>query len=260
MIKFFRKIRQQMIKENRVRKYLLYAIGEIILVVVGILIALSINNSNERRKSNIKIELLKSNLVEAINEDIDYLKFTAAVHEFRFNSFQYMLKITGNTPYNIKSPRKYEEVALWKGAYPDTINRNFLDLTLRYSGLTPNVVINRDVIDELKSIGLFSSITNDSLKKAINTYYSYVSGHFEQEDWNEYLTRTWREYLRDNFGVLINQTSEMDDFIEFVKSNEQILVRMKEMVEPAEYRSEKASIAISLAEDILRLINNELEN
>jgi Family of unknown function (DUF6090) len=54
MIKFFRKIRQNMIKENRTSKYLLYAIGEIILVVIGILIALSINNWNENRKDKIK--------------------------------------------------------------------------------------------------------------------------------------------------------------------------------------------------------------
>jgi len=46
MIKFFRKFRQNMIKENRVSKYLLYAIGEVILVVIGILIALKINNWN----------------------------------------------------------------------------------------------------------------------------------------------------------------------------------------------------------------------
>ncbi len=47
MIKFFRKIRQQMLSENKFGKYLLYAIGEIILVVIGILIALQINNSKE---------------------------------------------------------------------------------------------------------------------------------------------------------------------------------------------------------------------
>jgi hypothetical protein len=44
MIKFFRKIRQTTIKENKASKYLLYAIGEIILVVIGIVIALQINN------------------------------------------------------------------------------------------------------------------------------------------------------------------------------------------------------------------------
>ena len=52
MIKFFRKIRQKLLSENKVSKYLLYAIGEIVLVVVGILIALSINNWNEERKQN----------------------------------------------------------------------------------------------------------------------------------------------------------------------------------------------------------------
>jgi Family of unknown function (DUF6090) len=51
MIKFFRKTRQQMINENKTSKYLKYAIGEIVLVVIGILIALSINNWNETRKA-----------------------------------------------------------------------------------------------------------------------------------------------------------------------------------------------------------------
>ena len=51
MIKFFRRIRQNMIKDNRISKYILYAVGEIILVVIGILIALSINNNNEDKKA-----------------------------------------------------------------------------------------------------------------------------------------------------------------------------------------------------------------
>ncbi|QIE58742.1 hypothetical protein G5B37_03950 [Rasiella rasia] len=55
MIKFFRKIRQKMLNENKFSKYLLYAIGEIILVVIGILIALQINNFNNSRQET-KIE------------------------------------------------------------------------------------------------------------------------------------------------------------------------------------------------------------
>lgn len=51
MISFLRKIRQRLLKENHFSKYLLYAIGEIILVVIGILIALQINNWNEEKKS-----------------------------------------------------------------------------------------------------------------------------------------------------------------------------------------------------------------
>ncbi|GGG44925.1 hypothetical protein GCM10011414_13120 [Croceivirga lutea] len=62
MIKFFRKIRQSLLSENRFSKYLLYAIGEIILVVIGILIALQINNWNEQRKENIKEQALLKRL------------------------------------------------------------------------------------------------------------------------------------------------------------------------------------------------------
>ena len=59
MIKFFRHIRKSFLMENKTGKYLKYAIGEIILVVIGILIALSITNWNENRKQNQKdIEFL----------------------------------------------------------------------------------------------------------------------------------------------------------------------------------------------------------
>ncbi len=53
MIKFFRKIRQNLLMENKTGQYLKYALGEIILVVIGILIALSINNWNEHRKEKL---------------------------------------------------------------------------------------------------------------------------------------------------------------------------------------------------------------
>ena len=59
MIKFFRKIRQKLLSENKFSKYLIYAIGEIILVVIGILIALQFNNYNEQHKH-----------LQAINETI----------------------------------------------------------------------------------------------------------------------------------------------------------------------------------------------
>ena len=53
MIKFFRKIRQNLLSEGKTGKYFKYALGEIILVVIGILIALQINNWNEQQKENL---------------------------------------------------------------------------------------------------------------------------------------------------------------------------------------------------------------
>ena len=74
MIKFFRKIRQQFLTENKFSKYLLYAIGEVILVVIGILIALQINNWNERKKERAQeqkyLTEIRKNL-EADNTQIE---------------------------------------------------------------------------------------------------------------------------------------------------------------------------------------------
>lgn len=67
MLKIFRKVRQNMIKNNKVTAYLLYAIGEIILVMIGILLALQVNNWNESRKQ--KTEL--NNVLRAVAYDLE---------------------------------------------------------------------------------------------------------------------------------------------------------------------------------------------
>ena len=96
MIKFFRHIRQRLLTENppsgragNFSKYLLYAIGEIVLVVIGILIALQINNSNNTKLdndreikylTNIKLDLAK--YIESLEHNIDFrLKKTKGIHK-----------------------------------------------------------------------------------------------------------------------------------------------------------------------------------
>ena len=74
MIKFFRKIRQQLLVENRLDKYLLYAIGEIILIVVGILIAIQINDSQNNKKKNELKEEYYLSLVAELDRDINLYK------------------------------------------------------------------------------------------------------------------------------------------------------------------------------------------
>lgn len=67
MIKFFRKIRQQLIAENRFSKYVFYAIGEILLVVIGILIALQLNTWNSERIQQKEIETTYRSMLEEIH-------------------------------------------------------------------------------------------------------------------------------------------------------------------------------------------------
>ena len=65
-MKIFRKIRQGLLVDNRIDKYLVYAVGEIVLVVIGILIALQVNNWNQERKNN----KLAEDLLERIHSDL----------------------------------------------------------------------------------------------------------------------------------------------------------------------------------------------
>lgn len=65
MIKFFRHIRQNLLSEGKIGKYLKYAIGEIILVVIGILIALQINNWNE----NFKLKIEETRILKQLNAE-----------------------------------------------------------------------------------------------------------------------------------------------------------------------------------------------
>jgi len=92
MIKFFRHIRKRLLKENKTGKYLQYAIGEIVLVVIGILIALSINNWNEERLIR-KSELnFYRNTKQRLLDDADNI-----AAELRFNN-----KYTEQYKYAIK--------------------------------------------------------------------------------------------------------------------------------------------------------------
>ena len=69
MIKFFRKIRKNLVSENRLTRYLLYAIGEIVLVVIGILIALQINNWNEDNKGKAFEREMLSQIQDNLKKD-----------------------------------------------------------------------------------------------------------------------------------------------------------------------------------------------
>jgi hypothetical protein len=116
MIPFFRKIRKKMADDNRPIKYVRYALGEIVLVVIGILIALQINTWNEERKTriietktlkeiraNLELDLLELNSDIAIMDSIrlagdfviDYLKN----HDEPSDAFNYAVEITRINPH-----------------------------------------------------------------------------------------------------------------------------------------------------------------
>ena len=86
MIKFFRKIRLKLLEQNKVSKYFKYAIGEILLVMIGILLALQVNNWNENRKERLQEIILLEQLLSDFNSNLEQLDQKMSMREDFKNS------------------------------------------------------------------------------------------------------------------------------------------------------------------------------
>ena len=101
MIKFFRKIRQSLLSEGNTGKYFKYAIGEIVLVVIGILIALQINNWNESRKDREQEKEFLIGLKETLNRDLERNLRSQEVNQRALKSMQIITEhLEQDLPYN----------------------------------------------------------------------------------------------------------------------------------------------------------------
>lgn len=122
MLKIFRKIRQELLSENKFTKYLLYAIGEIILVVIGILIALQINNWNEENKIEKSIASHLSILKQNLREDQIQLE---VLRQHMSENVNYadsaMLQIRTITPVNNKL-KKYLVILILEHQFSPNTN------------------------------------------------------------------------------------------------------------------------------------------
>jgi hypothetical protein len=156
VIKFFRQIRQNLVIENKTSKYFKYAIGEIILVVIGILIALQINNWNEEQNDK-KIELgYMQNIVEDLNDDIEIYK------NFE-NSNHIIYSLIDSIVPNIKSTdrtSKISDISYW-----------VRKVTMQWNIIHP---VER-TFEEMKSSGHLRLIKHKDIANAISNYYNSLS-------------------------------------------------------------------------------------
>ena len=94
MIKFFRRIRQSLIREGKTMQYLKYALGEIVLVVIGILIALQINNWNEQQKLTAKRNEILIGMTKDLAQDIASHDRMIGFYKNRLDFFKRQLQTT----------------------------------------------------------------------------------------------------------------------------------------------------------------------
>lgn len=161
MIKLFRNIRQNLLNEGlpagqagKTTKYFKYAIGEIILVVIGILIALQINNWNEDRKSVIQEALYLERLLVEVNENIT-----------TFNSEITFIK------KGIKTIKTFSE-ALKKSDSNDTLLVQSANSFFQTGSIYPNFSSSISTFDDLSSTGNLKVIRNTSLRDRLVKLYA----------------------------------------------------------------------------------------
>jgi hypothetical protein len=107
MIKLFRKIRYDTIGKNETGKYLKFAIGEILLVMIGILLALQVNNWSENRKSSIASKEIYNNLLQSLKQDSTELK---RIIEIQLRSTQSRRKIISTEFEDLQDEFNDEEI------------------------------------------------------------------------------------------------------------------------------------------------------
>ena len=150
MIKFFRKIRQKLLSENKLSKYLIYAIGEIILVVIGILIALQINNWNEARKDRIYEIKMLSEISSSLKSDVVYFKEMIKTFDDLYDTSDYFMELSKN---NIM--------------YHDSLLGKVFELNNSI-----NYQFNSGPYEALKSSGI-DKISNDSIRNEITNLFDF---------------------------------------------------------------------------------------
>jgi hypothetical protein len=149
MIKFFRRIRRKLLSEGKIGTYLKYAIGEIVLVVIGILIALQINNWNEVRK----IQNVEKEILNGLLEDLNSAK---AFSEQYIQSEQAYLDVIETILHN-------DSIRTILGSNAKTIeyfNKAFWDFEIKIP------VIN--TYSDLKNAGKIAIVQNDSIRERLS--------------------------------------------------------------------------------------------
>jgi len=167
MIKLFRNIRQKLLAEGKTTNYLKYAIGEIVLVVIGILIALSINNWNEARKNHIEEIALLNQLKSEFKSNLKQLDEKIAIRNE-------MITASFNLLHYMDNPAQQNTDSVIKYMVPIMLVPTF-----------------DPVINDIMSSGRIALLKNAKLKELLSRWTSEIVQVTEEEV-------SWRVYKQNS--------------------------------------------------------------
>lgn len=176
MIKFLRKIRQNLLTENKFTKYLVYAIGEIILVVIGILIALWLNNLNTVAQNKAKGEIMLLEIKENLISDTLLINDISAFNMEKAADINTLLRIASEPVVNQDfNDQMFQLISL---------GRLFTNISYQRNSTGYNTLTNS---------GKIEIITNTELRHKLNQY--YLKTNFAAFEELKNLTRSFKYYI-----------------------------------------------------------------
>lgn len=205
MINFFRKIRKGLLTENKFSKYLLYAFGEIVLVVIGIIIALQINSWNQSRKQfNNELELY-AEIYDDLNSEYYKIKRNSRQFDNYSKVFSHIYKETiGDADYN---PELNYNFLLW-------FHRYKMFITEKYAKSLDKIT-NDEIHQRLKQFMEVETDTDNAINEWNEHMLKQVIPFLSRQGINK--TKAMFNTQLDGFASIINQT----DLIEYSKLKEQ---------------------------------------
>ncbi|PQJ81326.1 hypothetical protein BTO16_01465 [Polaribacter glomeratus] len=193
MIKFFRKIRQNLLLQNKTGKYFKYAIGEIVLVVIGILIALSINNWNEKKANDTKIAFIFEQIKRELLEDA----ITANNLNIFWERQDSLYKIAMSDSATIKMYKESPQLrSFFYFAEQNTIQTNGFELLKLNANLTEESL--SPLISKMsKMYNYYTQEFEINLHEMIVTINNHTQKMAEKHDWyyKDRKSDEWLNYL-----------------------------------------------------------------
>lgn len=248
MIKFFRKIRYNLMETGKTDKYLKYAIGETILVVIGILIALQINNWNQNRLDR-KFETVMLNEVKSsLESDMEIYEILVERAKLKSEGIQELLEMIAS-----------------KKSYPDSVLRN------TYNKMSLGFVFNynKGGYEAIKSVGL-DKISNDSLRNGlivtyemhyprIELFFNNIENDITNQEYELSLHNAlWKRVqvqMPDNSFKLISTPVNRDKFLD----QTELIDRIKIEQDNLNSMTGRMSYFKYVIEDGLNLLNKNLD-
>jgi len=189
MLKFFRKTRQELLSKGETGKYLKYAIGEIILVVIGILIALQINNWNEEKKEHEKEQAFLREINLDFKSNKAQLDSIIIFNKTNLHAATRLLEIMSFFDHN--NPQRNKSNA----HFADSIGY-YNNLVWRNKSFNPK----NGAVEALLNSSSFDLIKNDTLRRNLISWKDVLGDYLEEEEFAvNFLFYEYGPWVRTNF-------------------------------------------------------------